>query len=64
MTNYEKIMSNMTYMRLAELLTLTVQVQDIDDGVYDQYLNNAGRFIDFNDAITAEIAWLESEWKE
>lgn len=60
MTNYDRIMANMTVERMADIVTETHEENDMGWTQY-RYLNHAGYWADRDDAIRAEIEWLKKE---
>lgn len=61
MTNYDRIMRDMTIEQMAEDRTRIYEEPDREDGEITVYHNDAGRLLDWTDAIQAEIEWLKSE---
>ena len=62
MTNYDRIMRDMTVGQMAEDRTRSYTEPDRHedyDNVY--YCNDAGRWLEWDDAINAEIEWLKKE---
>lgn len=60
MTNYDKVMQEMTIEKLADLLT--VGREEIDDGcTIFIYSNDTGTWYDYEEAIIEEIAWLQEQ---
>lgn len=64
MTNYEKIMAEMTIEQMAEILTTGTEHTDLWETLpILMFENDAGSFYDYEDAIAAEIEWLRGEAK-
>ena len=62
MTNYDRIMLHMTVEQMAEDRTRSYEEPDrYEDGEITVYCNDAGRWLDWTDAIRAEIEWLKKE---
>ena len=62
MTNYDRIMRDMTVEQMAEDRTRSYEEPDrYEDGEITVYHNDAGRWLDWTDAIRAEIEWLKKE---
>ena len=62
MTNYDRIMRDMTVEQMAEDRTRSYEEPDrYEDGEITVYRNDAGRWLDWMDAIRAEIEWLKKE---
>jgi hypothetical protein len=62
MTNFDRIMLRMTIEQMAEDRTRSYEEPDrYDDSEITVYCNDAGRWLDWTDAIQAEIEWLKSE---
>ena len=62
MTNYDRIMRSMTVEQMAEDRTRSYEEPDrYEDGEITVYHNDAGRWLDWTDAIKAEIEWLKRE---
>lgn len=62
MTNYDRIMRDMTVEQMAEDRTRSYEEPDrYEDGEITVYCNDTGRWLDWADAIQAEIEWLKKE---
>lgn len=64
MTNYDRIMANMTIEQMAELFVRDETSQDYPDDIpYDSYTteHTPGYYCFRDDAIRAEIEWLKKE---
>lgn len=60
MTNYEKIMAEMTIEEMAELRTYTREYERYGE-LEHWSQNDAGTYQFYDDAIAAEIEWLKEE---
>lgn len=60
MTNYDRIMRDMTVERMAEIVTETHEQDDMGWTQY-RYINHTGCWAYRDDAIQAEIEWLKKE---
>ena len=62
MTMYDKLMSQMTVMQMAQLRT-TCEEETLphENCSFTVWINDLGRYYDYDQAIEEEMAWLKGE---